>query len=121
MESGRQTNDGERHTEVRSKTPTVFKLNHFMPAKRVRVTVNVGEFGQEREAQFTTTSDKSRWKNASVSCNCFKFVEKVALWNRLARVAGDLDCVLHLGDQIYADTDFGAKKAGGVGFESAWE
>ncbi|CBN74005.1 conserved unknown protein [Ectocarpus siliculosus] len=107
--------------EVRAKTPTVFKLNHFLPAKRVRVTVNVGEFGQEREAQFTTTSDKSQWKIASVSCNCFKFVEKVALWDRLARVAGDLDCVLHLGDQIYADTDFGAKKAGGVGFESAWE
>ncbi|CAN0045981.1 unnamed protein product, partial [Laminaria digitata] len=56
----------------------------------------------------------------SVSCNCFTFTEKVGLWERLARVAGDLDCVLHLGDQIYADTDFGAKKEGGVMFESAW-
>eukprot|EP00903_Cladosiphon_okamuranus_P015430 g14252.t1 len=107
--------------EVRAKTPTVFELTHLLPAKRVRVSVNVGEFGQEREAQFTTPSDKGLWKIAAVSCNCFKFVEKVALWDRLARVAGDLDCVLHLGDQIYADTDFGAKKAGEVGFESAWE
>lgn len=48
-----------------AKTPTVFKLNNFQPAKRIRVSVNVGEFGQEREAQFTTTSDKSQWKIAA--------------------------------------------------------
>ncbi|CAM9155057.1 unnamed protein product, partial [Hapterophycus canaliculatus] len=107
--------------EVKAKTPTAFKLSYFEPAKQVVVKVNVGQFGQEREARFTTTSNKSQWKIAAVSCSCFPFVEKVGLWERLSRVAGDLDCVLHLGDQIYADTDFGAKKAGGVGFESAWE
>lgn len=45
----------------------------------------------------------------SVSCNCHTHTEKLGLWDRLARVAGDVDCVLHLGDQIYADEDFGAK------------
>lgn len=51
--------------EVRAKTPTVFKLRGFSPAKRVRVVVGVGEFGQEREARFTTTSDKVQWKIAA--------------------------------------------------------
>ena len=31
------------------------------------------------------------------------------LWERLGRVVEDVDCVLHLGDQVYADEDFGAK------------
>lgn len=51
--------------EVRGKTPTVFKLRGFGPGKRVRVAVSVGEFGQEREARFTTTSDKTQWKIAT--------------------------------------------------------
>eukprot|EP00904_Undaria_pinnatifida_P002908 jgi/Undpi1/12618/HiC_scaffold_6.g02287.m1 len=107
--------------EVKGRTPTVVKLNGFHPGKRVCVKISIGEFGQEREARFTTSSDKTLWKIGAVSCNCFTFTEKVGLWDRLARVAGDLDCVLHLGDQIYADTDFGAKKEGGLSFESAWQ
>lgn len=51
--------------EVRGKTPTAFKLRNFSPGKRIRVTVSVGEFGQEREAKFTTTSDKKDWKVAA--------------------------------------------------------
>lgn len=47
--------------------------------------------------------------HASVSCNCHTHIEKLGLWNRLSTVVGDVDCVLHLGDQIYADEDFGAK------------
>ena len=43
----------------------MFKLSHLLPAKRIRVSVNVGEFGQEREARFTTTSDKTLWKIAA--------------------------------------------------------
>lgn len=59
-----------RHTnrlfqEVKAKTPTVFKLKYLKPAKQVTVKVNVGQFGQEREARFTTTSDKSQWKIAA--------------------------------------------------------
>lgn len=50
---------------MRGKTPTVYEMTHLLPAKRVRVSVNVGEFGQEREARFTTTSDKSLWKIAA--------------------------------------------------------
>ena len=44
-----------------------------------------------------------------VSCNCHTHTEALGLWDRLARSIGDVDCVLHLGDQIYADEDFGAK------------
>lgn len=51
--------------EVRARTPTAFKLRNFAPNKRVRVTVNVGEFGQEREARFKTPSNKMDWKIAA--------------------------------------------------------
>ncbi|CAN0069108.1 unnamed protein product [Ectocarpus sp. 4 AP-2014] len=107
--------------EVRAKTPTAFSLRGFKPGKRIRVVVDVGEFGQEREARFTTTSDKTLWKIGAVSCNCHTHIEKLGLWDRLSTVVGDIDCVLHLGDQIYADEDFGAKSGGSVRFDSAWQ
>lgn len=44
-----------------------------------------------------------------VSCNCHTKTERLGLWDRLGRVAGELDCVLHLGDQIYADEDLAAR------------
>ena len=44
-----------------------------------------------------------------VSCNCHTHIEKIQLWNKLSHVIGDVDCVLHLGDQIYGDSDFGTK------------
>ncbi|CAN0062357.1 unnamed protein product [Ectocarpus sp. 6 AP-2014] len=107
--------------EVRAKTPTAFSLRGFKPGKRIRVVVDVGEFGQEREARFTTASDKTLWKIGAVSCNCHTHIEKLGLWDRLSTVVGDVDCVLHLGDQIYADEDFGAKSGGSVRFDSAWQ
>ncbi|CAN0482219.1 unnamed protein product, partial [Hapterophycus canaliculatus] len=45
----------------------------------------------------------------SVSCNCHTHTEKLGLWDRLSTAVGEVDCVLHLGDQIYADEDYGAK------------
>ncbi len=48
-------------------------------------------------------------KHVSVSCNCHTHIEELGLWNRLSTVVGDVDCVLHLGDQIYADEDMAAK------------
>eukprot|EP00904_Undaria_pinnatifida_P002914 jgi/Undpi1/12623/HiC_scaffold_6.g02291.m1 len=106
---------------VAGKTPTCFQLKNFRPGKRIRVSVNVGEFGQEREARFTTTSSKSLWKIASVSCNCHTHTEELGLWDRLAGSIGEVDCVLHMGDQIYADEDFGAKSGGSMHFESSWQ
>ena len=44
-----------------------------------------------------------------VSCNCHTHTEELGLWDRLAGSIGEVDCVLHMGDQIYADEDFGAK------------
>ncbi|CAN0587466.1 unnamed protein product, partial [Ectocarpus sp. 12 AP-2014] len=44
-----------------------------------------------------------------VSCNNHALTEKIKLWKRLTRVIGDVDCILHLGDQIYGDVDFGTK------------
>lgn len=32
-------------------------------------------------------------------------MEPIALWEKLAKVVGDVDCILHMGDQIYADMD----------------
>ncbi|CAN0512328.1 unnamed protein product, partial [Ectocarpus sp. 12 AP-2014] len=57
----------------------------------------------------------------SVSCNCHTHIEKLGLWDRLSTVVGDIDCVLHLGDQIYADEDFGAKSGSSMRFDSAWQ
>eukprot|EP00904_Undaria_pinnatifida_P006858 jgi/Undpi1/3301/HiC_scaffold_15.g06675.m1 len=102
---------------VMARTPTAFELDGFEPDKRIRVTVIAG--GEEREAQFTTTSNKLDWKIATVSCNCHTHTEGLGLWERLSRVIGDVDCVLHLGDQIYGDSDFGVKESGEP-FESAW-
>ncbi|CAN0064472.1 unnamed protein product [Scytosiphon promiscuus] len=107
--------------EVRARTPTAFQLDGFKPGKRVRVVVSTGEFGQEREARFTTTSDKTLWKIAAVSCNCHTHTEKLGLWDRLSTAIGDVDCVLHLGDQIYADEDYGAKRGTSERFDSAWQ
>lgn len=45
----------------------------------------------------------------SVSCNCHTYSEKLGLWERLARVTDEVDCLLHLGDQIYGDSDFEIK------------
>lgn len=36
-------------------------------------------------------------------------VEKLQLWDRLQRVAGDCDAIMHLGDQIYGDQDVSAR------------
>lgn len=47
--------------------------------------------------------------SSSVSCNCHTHTEKVGLWKKLAAVAGEVNCVLHLGDQIYGDSDFGTR------------
>lgn len=59
-------NDRSNETqEVRRRTPTALKLKNFRPGKRIRVVVSVGEFGQEREARFTTPSDKTLWKIAA--------------------------------------------------------
>eukprot|EP00903_Cladosiphon_okamuranus_P015421 g14244.t1 len=107
--------------EVRRRTPTALKLKNFRAGKRIRVVVSVGEFGQEREARFTTPSDKTLWKIAAVSCNCHTHIDKLSLWNRLSTVVGDVDCVLHLGDQIYADEDYGAKHGESMRFDSAWQ
>ena len=46
-----------------ARTPTAFELDGFEPDKRIRVTVIAG--GEEREAQFTTTSNKLDWKIAT--------------------------------------------------------
>lgn len=47
------------------KAPRAFTLDGFAPGKRILVKVNVGESGQEREARFTTPSDKADWKIAT--------------------------------------------------------
>ncbi|CAM9357442.1 unnamed protein product, partial [Hapterophycus canaliculatus] len=104
--------------DVGGRTPTVFHIENLEPNKRIRVVINVAE--EVREARFTTPSaDKLDWKIATVSCNCHTHIERVRLWNRLSRVIGDVDCVLHLGDQIYGDSDFGVRQSGEP-FESAW-
>ncbi|CAM9753697.1 unnamed protein product [Scytosiphon promiscuus] len=104
--------------DLRGRTPTVFQLENFEPNKRIRVIVHVAD--ELREARFTTPSaDKLDWKIATVSCNCHTHTERVKMWNRLSRVIGDVDCVLHLGDQIYGDSDFGVRESGEP-FESAW-
>lgn len=36
-------------------------------------------------------------------------MEKLGLWVRLSKVVQDLDCVVHLGDQVYADHDLPAR------------
>lgn len=36
-------------------------------------------------------------------------MEPIGLWNKLAKVVGEVDCVLHMGDQIYGDMDRIAK------------
>lgn len=51
--------------DVSRRTPTAFKLDGFEPGKRIVVKVNVGETEQEREARFTTPSDKTDWKIAT--------------------------------------------------------
>lgn len=38
-------------------------------------------------------------------------MEQINLWERLSRVIGDVDCVLHMGDQVYADMDRVSKYA----------
>eukprot|EP00903_Cladosiphon_okamuranus_P019239 g17692.t1 len=104
--------------EVGPKTPTVFQMENLAPHKRIRVVVSVE--GEVREAAFTTPrANKLNWKIATVSCNCHTHLEKIQLWNKLSHIIGDVDCVLHLGDQIYGDSDFGTKQSGEP-FESAW-
>ena len=49
--------------DVMARTPTAFQLDGFEPGKRVRVTVSAG--GEEREAHFTTPSNKLQWKIAT--------------------------------------------------------
>ncbi|CBJ29947.1 conserved unknown protein [Ectocarpus siliculosus] len=105
--------------DLAPKTPTAFQLENFAPGKRIRVTVTIGE-KEVREARFTCPSrDQDQWKIATVSCNNHALTEKIKLWKRLTRVIGDVDCILHLGDQIYGDVDFGTKESG-EDFESAW-
>ncbi|CAM9546491.1 unnamed protein product [Ascophyllum nodosum] len=106
--------------DVRGKTPTAFMFTDLSPGRRHRVVVTLGETGENREAQFTTTSDKQQWKIVTVSCNCHTHIEELKLWDRIRRVIGQADCVLHLGDQIYADEDFHHKRGEGIRFDSAW-
>ncbi|CAM9695429.1 unnamed protein product [Pylaiella littoralis] len=104
--------------EVRPRTPTAFQLEDLAPTKKIRVVVIVD--GEVREARFTTLrDDKVHWKIAVVSCNCHTHTETVGLWSKLSKAVSKVDCVLHLGDQIYGDSDFGTK-ASGEQFESAW-
>lgn len=52
--------------EMQKRTPSVIELDHLIPGKEVRVTVNVGESGQEREAYFTTPyGQQADWKIAT--------------------------------------------------------
>ncbi|CAM9546634.1 unnamed protein product [Ascophyllum nodosum] len=107
--------------DVRGKTPTAFTLTDLTPGKRYRVIVSLGEPGEDREAHFTTTSDKLKWKIVAVSCNCHTHIEGIKLWDRIFRVIGEVDCVLHLGDQIYADEDYHHKNDESIRFDSAWQ
>lgn len=40
-----------------------------------------------------------------VSCNCHSLMEDLGMWPKLAKVIGEVDAVLHMGDQVYADME----------------
>lgn len=44
-----------------------------------------------------------------VSCNCHSRMEPIGLWEKLSKVVAEVDCIVHLGDQVYADMDLVAR------------
>ncbi|CAM9767095.1 unnamed protein product [Chrysoparadoxa australica] len=104
--------------------PKVVVVTGLRPDKVVEVAITINE--EVRHACFTTPSDKSQWKIAMVSCNNHKLMARTGLWERLAKVCHEVDAIIHMGDQVYADEDFRRVQTGDTmddtekGMESAW-
>lgn len=44
-------------------------------------------------------------------------MEPLGLWEKMAKVVGEVDCIVHLGDQVYADMDLVARYADLISFD----
>lgn len=98
-------------------TPMVFKFENLEPSTQYHVSVStsIQDSLEEVHSSFKTLTEKfdhdSSLKIAIVSCNDIHYVktipEKLNLWTDMAQKAeqGEIDYVLHIGDQLYLDSD----------------
>jgi len=92
--------------------PTVFELKGLKPGTAYSVSIEGATPPPVQTATFKTISARSEGPTriAIISCNkvFFDSTGHADLWDDLAKRAknGEIDMVLHIGDQVYADSDF---------------
>lgn len=98
--------EGKRY--VFARRPAIFKFKGLLPKTFYRVSAN--HKLPMSQSSFHTLNEYSAPINFAVcSCNSRKYMEKVNddsnLWGDMARraLAQEIDCIFHIGDQIYAD------------------
>lgn len=90
--------------------PKAFQFTGLQPATEYSARFKVGGSIDERSASFRTFPNPTNDLNiAAVSCNFTAKRQNTDLWKDLRDryvITGDLDLILHVGDQIYGDSSF---------------
>lgn len=90
-----------RNGIIIEKIPKIYKFTNL--EENVKY---IAEFGSPNEnVTFTTYSQKRKsFKIVVLSCNRFYEDRDIQMWKQLLKKDNDFDLMLHVGDQIYADS-----------------
>jgi hypothetical protein len=111
------------NSQVPALRPTVFAFDGLSPGTKYTLTVTadgkpIKNCDPSSPAGFKTMSHSGQCRIGVVSCNKIYVSLKSngeTAWDLLKQrvLAGDLDCLLHVGDQVYADHEYGDFKDAG--------